>query len=116
MGRPIVHFEIIGRDAAALQKFYRSLFDWKVGEPMPEMGFYGLVDGASSGLAGGIGQEPGGKTRVTVYVEVPDLQATLDQAVAMGGKVVMAPTEIPGAATLAQFADPDGNVVGLVKG
>jgi predicted enzyme related to lactoylglutathione lyase len=117
MGQPVVHFEIVGPDARALQRFYADLFDWQVGQPMDEqMGFYGLVDAASSGLAGGIGQEPDGRSQVTVYVQVPDLQATLDQAVARGGKVVMPPMEIPGVVTMAQFADPQGNVIGLVKG
>jgi predicted enzyme related to lactoylglutathione lyase len=75
-----------------------------------------MVDAASSGLGVGIGQEPGGGVRATVFVQVPDLQATLDKAKALGGKVVVEPTEIPGVVTFAQFADPDGNVVGLIKG
>ena len=116
MGQPVVHFEIMGKDAVKLQKFYADLFSWKVGDPAPEMGMYALVDADSSGLPGGIGQEPDGSARVTVYVQVPDLQATLDQAVAMGGKVVMPPMEIPGIVTLAQLADPAGNVIGLIKG
>ena len=116
MAQPIVHFEIMGRDPIQLQTFYAELFGWNIGEPAAEMGFYGMVDGQSSGLPGGIGQEPDGASRVTLYVQVPDLQATLDQAVARGGKVVMPPTEIPGVVTLAQFADPSGNVIGLVKG
>lgn len=117
MGQPIVHFEILGKDAIGLQTFYAALFDWQVGQAMgPEMGHYGLVDGESSGLAGGIGQTQDGGTLVTVYVQVPDLQATLDRAVALGGRIVMPPMEIPGAVTLAQFADPDGNLIGLVKG
>lgn len=116
MGQPIVHFEIMGRDAVALHKFYADLFDWKVGEATPDMGFYGLVDGESSGLAGGIGQDQEGSARVTIYVQVPDLQATLDRAVAMGGKVMMPPTEIPGIVTMAMFGDPAGNAIGLIKG
>lgn len=116
MGQPIVHFSIMGNDAIGLQKFYAELFDWKVGEPMPDLNFYASVDGESSGLAGGIGREPGGGRSVTVYVQVPDPQATLDQAVAKGGTVVMPPTEILAGTTLAHFADPDGNVIGLVKG
>src|SRR5215472_74613 len=76
LGQPIVHFEIMGKDAVGLQKFYADLFSWKVGEPAPEMGFYGLVDGGSSGLAGGIGQDQDGGARVTIYVQVPELQAT----------------------------------------
>lgn len=116
MGQPVVHFEIMGEDAIRLQKFYADLFSWKVGQPAPDMGFYSLVDGESSGLAGGIGQDPSVSNRLTIYVQVPDLQATLDQAVAMGGTVVMSPMEIHGIVTLAQFADPAGNVVGLIKG
>ena len=34
----------------------------------------------------------------------------------MGGKVLMPPTEIPNVVTLAMFADPDGNAIGLIKG
>jgi predicted enzyme related to lactoylglutathione lyase len=111
-----VHFEIMGMDAVRLQKFYADLFSWKVGEAMPDMGFYGLVDGESSGLAGGIGQDQDGGARTTIYVQVPDLQATLDRAVAMGGKVMMPPTEIPGIVTMAMFGDPAGNTIGLIKG
>jgi predicted enzyme related to lactoylglutathione lyase len=117
MGQPIVHLEIMGKDAPRLQKFYADLFTWKVGEPSgPEFGFYAQVADGSSGLPVGIGQEPGGGTRTTAYVQVPDLQATLDQAVALGGKVVVPPTEIPGVVTFAQFSDPEGNVIGLTKG
>ena len=117
MGQPIVHFEILGKDAFGLQKFYGDLFNWKVADALPaEMGYYGLVDPATSGVAGGIGQGHDSGKLVTVYVQVPDPQATLDQAVAMGGKIVMPPMEIPGGPTMAQFTDPDGNLIGLVKG
>ncbi len=116
MSQPVVHFEIMGKDAVKLQKFYADLFGWKIGEPAAEMGFYSLVDRETSGVAGGIGQQPDGKTRVTVYVQVPDLHATLEKAVSQGATVVMEPTEIPGYVTIAMFADPDGNVTGLIKG
>ena len=117
MGQRIVHFEIIGKEATRLRQFYTDLFSWNVGEPMgPESGFYSLVDGESSGLPGGIGQDFEGNSRVTIYVEVPDLQATLDRATAMGGKVLMPPMEVPGGnVTIAMFADPEGNVMGLTK-
>src|SRR3979411_3147971 len=116
MGQPIGHLEIMGKDAQRLHAFYAELFDWKVGEASgPELGFYAQVAGDSSGLPVGIGQEPGGSTRTTAYVQVPDLQATLDQAVALGGKVVVPPTEIPGVVTFAQFTDPEGNLIGLTK-
>jgi len=117
MGQPIVHFEIMGSDAKRLQQFYADLFAWRI-RPAggPETGFYGMIDGGSSGLAGGIGQEPSGRTRVTVYVQVPDLQAALDRAVSLGGRVAMPPVAVPGGPTMAQIADPDGNITGLIRG
>jgi predicted enzyme related to lactoylglutathione lyase len=115
MGNPIVHFELIGTDAARLKSFYSELFGWKIGDLMPDMGNYGLIDPESAGIGGGVGQSDDGTGRVTVYAQVPDLRATLDQAVALGGKVLMEPTDIPGV-SLALFADPEGNVMGLTKG
>lgn len=115
MGKPIVHFSINGKDALKLQEFYARLFDWKVAPPMMEYAKYALVDGESSGLAGGIGESQDGSSSVTLFIEVPDLQEALDQAVALGGSVVMPPMEMPGIVTMAEFADPNGNVIGLVK-
>jgi predicted enzyme related to lactoylglutathione lyase len=78
---------------------------------------YGLVDTNSggTGIAGGISpSQPGQGPMVTFYVQVDDLAATLKKAEQMGGKTIMPPTDIPGMVSMAMFADPDGNVIGLV--
>lgn len=116
VGQPVTHFEIIGKDALGLHRFYAELFGWQVGPAMPAMGNYALVDGSSSGLAGGIGEDPTGPSRVTLYVRVPDIGAALDRAVSLGGRVLMPATDVPGGPTIAMFADPAGNVTGLMKG
>jgi uncharacterized protein len=114
LGQPIVHFEIIGQDAPRLHAFYRDLFGWGISPASgPETGHYAMVDAATSGLPGGIGQAPGGN-RVMVYVQVPDLEAAIDRATGLGGKVALKPTAVPGGPTIAQIADPDGNLVGLI--
>ena len=112
MPNPVIHFEITGKDGKKLQQFYSSLFDWKIDANNPMD--YGMVEAEGNGIAGGIGPSPQ-PTGVTVYVEVPNPQAALDKAVSLGGKIVMPVTDIPGAVTMAQFADPEGNVIGLVK-
>lgn len=48
-------------------------------------------------------------------MQVDDLKAYLGKVESMGGKTVMPPMDIPGGPTLALFADPEGNVVGMVK-
>jgi uncharacterized protein len=113
MPNPVVHFEIISNDTAALEKFYGELFGWHL-QSFPEMN-YALIDThAGAGINGGIGSEPGGGSRVTWYVAVEDLQKTLDMAEKLGGKTAMPPSELP-MVTLAQFTDPQGNLIGLVK-
>ncbi len=56
-----------------------------------------------------------GKPLVTVYVDVDDLQATLDKAKSLGGEVVMPPMDVPGGPSIAQFKDMDGNIIGIMK-
>ena len=115
MSNPVVHFEIMGNQTAKLASFYSALFGWKVDTNNPMN--YGLVDtGGGAGIPGGIGDEPDGSNRVTVYVQVDDLQKYLDDAVSQGATVRMPPTEIPGAVTMAMFSDPAGNVIGMIKG
>ena len=116
MPNPVVHFEIQTKNAESCQKFFADLFGWHIDKNNPMN--YGLVDTHSDGAGrnGGIAQtEPGEPNQVMIYVEVDDLQAHLDKAVALGGKLVMPIVEIPNMVTLATFADPGGNTIGLVK-
>jgi predicted enzyme related to lactoylglutathione lyase len=113
-GSPIVHFEFHGRDREKLQNFYTSLFGWQVEAP-PGME-YGLIrETGAGGIGGGIAGRPEGPM-VVIYMQVPDIEATIKQAEAMGGKLLMPASEVPGGPTIAMFADPEGNPVGLVKG
>jgi uncharacterized protein len=114
MSHAVVHFEVTGRDVQKLQGFYSELFGWKT-QSVPGME-YVLVDKEGDGIAGGLGQtQNGGEGFVTFYVQAEDPQAVLDDAVRLGGKVLMEVSEMP-QVTLAMFADPEGHVIGVVKG
>jgi predicted enzyme related to lactoylglutathione lyase len=113
MPNPVVHWEIQSNNPQETQQFYAELFDWHV--DTNNTFNYGLVDTHSQGgINGGIGQCDGAN-RVTFYVQVSDLQGYLDKAMSLGGQTVLPPTEIPGVVTIAMFADPEGNIIGLVK-
>jgi predicted enzyme related to lactoylglutathione lyase len=115
MGQPVVHFEVSGPDAGALQSFYADLFDWKINADNPMN--YGMVEAEEGGIAGGVGPNPpGAENHLTFYVEVDDLQAALDRAEQLGGKPATPPMDVPGGPSIAHFVDPAGNFVGLVKG
>jgi uncharacterized protein len=113
MGSPVVHFEVIGSDAAPLQRFYAELFDWKLGTNLP----YELVDTeAGSGINGGVGATDQAEHRgVRVYAEVEDLDAHLVRAERLGATIVQQPTEVAPGTKVAMFDDPQGNRFGLVS-
>jgi len=120
MGEPVVHFEVIGKDGAALRSFYSDLFGWKIDADNPMN--YGLVqrDGNVStdgtGIGGGVGQGPEGYDgHVTFYIEVPDVEAALAKAESLGGSRMMGPDKVMDTVEIGLFNDPEGNTVGVVK-
>lgn len=110
--RPVVVFEIRGRDGDRLREFYRQMFNWD-------------IQGEGIGRApGGIGgPEPGPLSLfmqsdtpgVTLYVQVLDLRASMEKAKALGGSVINEPFDVPNGPTIARIADPDGTHIGLVQ-
>ena len=111
MPNPVVHFEILGPDGAELQQFYSEMFGWTINADNPMS--YGLVDTGGSGIGGGISQAD--TPLAAIYIEVDDPAAYLTKVVAGGAEIVQEETEVPGMVTFAQFRDPAGNVIGLVK-
>ena len=115
MPSPVVHFEVLGRDADALKRFYGDTFEWGMESVMPT---YAMArPGGESGIDGGVGSAPDGAAgHVTFYIQVGDLQAALEKVAAKGGSTIAPPMDVPGGPSIALFADPEGHVVGLVKG
>ena len=121
MGQPVVHFEVIGKDAERLQSYYAELFGWQI-DADNEMR-YGMVQREGNtnadgvGIGGGVGGGPEGyEGHVTFYVEVPDVEAALAKAEELGGSRVMGPEEMGDGLVIGQFTDPQGHVVGVVGG
>jgi uncharacterized protein len=112
MGRPVVHFEVVGKDGERLQQFYGDLFDWEIDANNPMK--YGIVRKEGEGIGGGVGASPDGTAHLTFYVNVDDINRYLEKAESMGGKTVMPRTEME-MVTFALVADPEGNVIGLVE-
>jgi predicted enzyme related to lactoylglutathione lyase len=120
MGQPVVHFEIVGKDATRLGSYYAQLFGWEIDANNPMN--YGLVaregnvNAEGIGIGGGIGAGPEGYSgHVTFYVEVPDVEAALTKAETLGGSRMMGPEQVMEGVEIGLFADPEGHVVGVVK-
>ena len=113
MAAKVIHFEVVGKDGEALQKFYGSVFGWEHRHQQPRWLWHGQAP--ENSIAGGIGATPDGSAgHVTFYVETDDPKATLAKVEQLGGKVIMPLTEIAPDTTVALFADPEGHVIGLM--
>ena len=123
MGQPVVHFEILGKDADKTQRYYSELFGWNIESlPFDNPTKYGIVNrdrnvnGEGIGIGGGVGEAPEGYDgHVTFYVEVPDVEAALAKAESLGGTRMMGPDQVPDGPVIGLFRDPDGNSVGVVQ-
>ena len=124
MADPVVHFEIIGKNAAHLRCYYKDLFGWNANTNsavVPEVfapGNYGFIEKVSTedgtGIPGGIGWGMEYDSHTVFYVGVKDVKAALQRAESLGGKIVMGPVEKPGGGlVVAHFKDPEGNLIGL---
>ena len=123
MGQPVIHFEILGKDAPRTQSYYSDLFGWKIEQlPFENPTQYGLVQREDAvnangiGIGGGVGGAPEGYGgHVTFYVEVPDVEEALAKAESLGGKRTMGPDQVPGGPVIGLFTDPDGLTIGVVQ-
>ncbi len=112
MANPVMWFEVMGKDSAGLQRFYRDVFGWKLTPPVKEMGNYSMLERPDTGIGGGFGE---GDARVSVYIEVAEPQRFVDKAVAAGATVLMPVTQITPTTTIAMLTDPAGNTFGVMK-
>jgi predicted enzyme related to lactoylglutathione lyase len=121
MGQPVVHFEVVGKDAKKLRTFYSAMFGWAFDTNNPMN--YGVVNREDNlspegiGIGGGVGSGPGDDYpgHVTFYVAVQDVGAALEKVETIGGSRVMGPDEVMEGLVIGLFRDPEGHIIGLVQ-
>jgi len=110
--RPVVHWSIVAVDPERQRAFYSALFNWDIGDG-PIMDIPAGIGGPEPGPAGHI--QAGATADVSLYVQVGSLRATIDNAIALGGKETIAPFDLENGQSLAAIEDPEGNFVMLVQ-
>lgn len=110
--RPVVYFEIRGTDQQSLKRFYSEMFTWDIGEG-PIASVPAGLGAPENGIGGHIRQadSPG----VSLFIQVRDLEASMSQAVELGGTITMGRFDIPGGASIAGITDPEGTAITLVQ-
>ena len=111
----VVHFEIPANEPEQLTQFYGTIFGWKfhrMEAPGPE---YWLCETGPEGIGinGAIMQRQHPQQPWMNYVDVPSIEATIEQATKLGAKVALPKTPVPGMGAYAAIVDPQGNICGL---
>jgi predicted enzyme related to lactoylglutathione lyase len=99
-------------DLAAAKAVYTALLGI---EPQADAPYYVGYDVAGQHIGLVPGGGPQGMTSPVAYWHVPDIEAKLAEVTAAGATVKEAPREVGGGRLVATFADPDGNVLGLLQ-
>jgi predicted enzyme related to lactoylglutathione lyase len=123
MSKPVVHFEVIGKDPTRLRKYFGELLGWEFVTPSPvarevsDPDSYGFVDLVTAddgtGIRGGVGGGPGYDSHAVFYVGVPDVEAALRRAEELGGTRVMGPATSSNGLVVGHFSAPEGTLVGV---
>ena len=120
-GTPI-WYELLASDAATSTAFYEEVIGWKVLPPRPDDEMRYRVFDTAHGYLGGMMEldekmrSNGAKPTWLFYVGVEDVDATVRKVEAEGGKVLMAPFDLPEIGRIAMIADPQGIPLYVMRG
>src|SRR5690349_6799863 len=118
---PVVHFEMPANDRKRMADFYSNVFGWQANLMGEEMGNYVTVattEADEKGRPKMPGAINGGfypKTKdmkdehTSIVIAVDDIQASMKDIAAKGGKVLGEPVMIPGVGSYVSFLDTEGN-------
>jgi predicted enzyme related to lactoylglutathione lyase len=110
----VVWFNIPADDVKRAQKFYKSLFGWKI-TPFRGMGDFLHIDtgGHDASPDGGIGQRQGEDHAIVNYIGVESIDKFLKKVQKLGGKVCMPKTAVPQMGYFAVCQDSEKNGFGF---
>ncbi len=111
--------ELITTDLTAAKEFYGALFGWTFTETSTIYGNPYLVALNDGKVAAGMMLKSGNVVEDVPpcwdpYVTVDDVDASAERVAALGGEVVLPPTDIPNAGRFCVIKDPQGVSLNLI--
>jgi predicted enzyme related to lactoylglutathione lyase len=113
----VVWNELMTPDPKKAGAFYSELFGWKLEgfDANPDYTVFSQ-EGSENGVGGMMPSPMEGVPPVwAIYIEVDDVDGTVEKVKAAGGQVFMEPSDIPTVGRLAMIADPQNVAFGLLK-
>ena len=113
MEATVIRWQLVSPEPEAAASFYQRLFGWAVTQEN-HLGYREVKSGNGHGIDGGIWPAPPGQPGfVQLFVEVPDLDVCLENAVRLGAKVIVPRTMLPDGDAMAILLDPTGVSLGV---
>ena len=110
--------ELISTNEDQALSFYKALFGWNADRTeMPGM-TYTIFKQGEAMIAGSMAQPKqmaGAPSLWGVYFSVADADKSAEKVIAMGGKILNPPMDIPGIGRFAVAADPQGAMFSMIK-
>ncbi len=109
--------ELMTTDTEAAKGFYGELLGWQFKSMDMPTGQYHVVSIGEEQIAGIMATPPesaGAPPFWGNYVTVDDVDALQDKVPALGGKVLVPPTDIPGVGRFMLFQDPQGAALSVI--
>lgn len=110
-------FELMVPDAEAVLPFYRGVFNYDIQTMPMESGPYHVFNSGGTSRAGvmSIPAEAKGMPALwQPYINVDDLDATIERAIKNGGTMCMEPIDVPYVGRMTVIADPHGAMLGVM--
>jgi len=119
----IVHFEIPADDVEKLSKFYSELFGWKITKMPGPVDYWGIEtvpvgkkgEPIRPGVNGGMMKRQNPYHKPVNYISVESVDEYVKKIEALGGKVLVPKTEVPGIGWWALALDPEGNQFAIMQ-
>jgi uncharacterized protein len=112
---PVFQFQIVSKDPDETSRFYTQLFGWSVDANNP-LNYRRIDTGIAEGIQGGIWPAPPeAQNFVQLFIAVDDVGAAVTRAEALGARVLIPPTPLPGGEEMAVFLDPQNMSFGVYR-
>jgi predicted enzyme related to lactoylglutathione lyase len=113
MNAAVVRWQIVTPHAEQSAGFYKQLFGWKV-DQRNGLGYRELVSSSDRGINGGVWPAPpDAPSFVQLFIEVPDVDASIAAALKLGAAIIVPKSVLPDGDEMAVLRDPTGVTFGL---
>lgn len=115
------HFEVPADDVDRAKKFYSECFDWQM-QDIPEMNYTIIktvevddkqIPKEPGAINGGLFKRQADMPHPQIFINVNDISQSLKTIEEHGGEIIRGKTPVGNMGFVANFKDPEGNILGL---